>query len=59
MRRDGRLVHKLPVLSLSPTETLCTQKLFPKKLNFDDHFDPQFLLMAVKENYETKKKGNQ
>jgi hypothetical protein len=25
-----------------------TQKLFPKKINSDDHFDPQFLLMAMK-----------
>jgi quercetin dioxygenase-like cupin family protein len=57
MRRDRRLIHKLLFVSLSPTEIVCTQKLPPKKLNSDDHFDPQFLLMGMKGNYETRKKG--
>jgi len=30
--------------------------LFRKKLNSDDHFDRPFSFMAVKGNYETKKK---
>jgi hypothetical protein len=31
-------------------------KGFPKNRNSDDHFDRSFLFMAVKGNYETKKK---
>jgi hypothetical protein len=56
MRRDRRLIHKLLFVSLSPTEIVCTQKLPQKKLNSDDHFDTQFLLMGMKGNYETRKK---
>jgi hypothetical protein len=56
MRRDRRLIHKLLSLAYHPQKSSARRSFPQKKLNSDDHFDPQFLLMEMKGNYETRKK---
>jgi sugar lactone lactonase YvrE len=57
MRRDRRLIHKLLSIAYHPEKLSARGSFSQKKLNSDDHFDPQFLLMGMKGNYKTKKKG--
>jgi hypothetical protein len=56
MGRDRRLIHKLLSLAYHPQKSSARRGFPQKKLNSDDHFDPQFLLMGMKGNYETRKK---